>query len=95
MWQGAVLWFPPAPAVTRMYSLPFTSARLARAEPCFPGVAGLTAQNPATVQLCAVQLAQQGAVHREPLRVAVGGRNGIPLRGKQLAEGLVLQGCFC
>ena len=47
------------------------------------------------MQLCAVQLAQQGAVHREPLRVAVGGRNGIPLRGKQLAEGLVLQGCFC
>ena len=51
-------------------------------------------KHPATVQLCAVQLAQQGAVHREPLRVAVGGRNGIPLRGKQLAEGLVLQSCF-
>lgn len=65
-----------------------------KAEPCLPGVTGLTAQDPATVQLCAVQLAQQGAVHREPLRVAVGGRNGIPLRGKQLAEGLVLQGCF-
>ena len=61
-----------------------------KAEPCLPGVTGLTAQDPATVQLCAVQLAQQGAVHREPLRVAVGGRNGIPLRGKQLAEGLLL-----
>ena len=33
-----------------------------KAEPCLPGVAGLTAQNPATVQLCAVQLAQQGSI---------------------------------
>lgn len=90
-----MLWFPPRPGRDQKVFPALHLGQTGKAEPCFPGVAGLTAQDPATVQLCAVQLAQQGAVHREPLRVAVSGRNGIPLRGKQLAEGLVLQGCFC
>ena len=91
----SVPWSPGAASVTRMYSFPFTVARLARHSPAAAVYPVLPPSIRVPVgKLRSVQLAQQCAGQRNAFRVLCSRRSGVVLGCKNCAEGRIVQRCL-